>query len=270
MEEAKNRAMAVLETFRNVILMSGPEKILAGGTMAFREAADGADFLNMAGRYLGCPAFVLSGEDEAALSAEGVLSGLDPVPREGLVIDIGGRSTELINTADKEIVFTQSLPVGVVGLTEAHIREDVPAPFEMEAVRLSVERALKSASWERLGSNPTLVGTAGTVTTIAAMLLKLDLYLPELINNQTFGKGQIEDLLSALSKLTSSQRAELPGLHPRRADVIIAGLIEALEIMDFLGKDSLTVSDNSLLEGLWLAEAGLSDHALASSTEVAP
>ena len=256
-EDPKARALKVLEGFKTVIDARGPAKVLAGGTMAFREAADGGDFLAQTGRMLGCQAIVLSGVDEARLSALGVLSGLDPTPEAGLIFDIGGRSTELVSTQGREITSTQSLPVGVVGLTEDYIRSDPPGSEDLEAVRRHVTSALQAADWSKMAPNPVLVGTAGTVTTVAAMLLEMGEYVPELINNQSFERLKIGALLSRLSGMTTAQRAAMPGLHPRRADVIVAGLVEVVSIMDHLKLDRLVVSDNSLLEGLWLAAAGL-------------
>jgi exopolyphosphatase/guanosine-5'-triphosphate,3'-diphosphate pyrophosphatase len=270
LEAPKARAWAALEGFQRVIEEHAPAAVLAGATMAFREASDGGDFLAEAGRRFGWRAIVLSGEEEARLSALGVLSGLDPTPEDALIFDIGGRSTELINTREEAVVLTQSLPMGVVGLTERHVSSDPPSAAELAAIRRHVVDVLRAADWSRLGQSPTLIGTAGTVTTVAAMLLELADYDPALINNQPFDRARIGGLLSKLAALKSEERAALPGLHPRRADVIVAGLIEVTSIMDFLGLGRLVVSDNSLLEGLWLAAAGLVKLRSDKFTEVAP
>ena len=174
-----------------------------------------------------------------------------------MIFDIGGRSTELVATRYKNLVLTRSLPVGVVGLTERHVRSDPPEARELAAIRREVMDALSGADFSLPAPNPALIGTAGTVTTIAAMLLQLSDYDPDRINNQSFGRDRIEGLSTTLAGLTADRRTALPGLHPRRADVIVAGLVETLAIMEFFGHDRLVVSDNSLLEGLWLAAAGL-------------
>ncbi|MDR1657141.1 MAG: hypothetical protein LBT47_06240 [Deltaproteobacteria bacterium] len=252
----RHRALQALEEFADIIAALGPSRVLAGGTMAFRQAADGAEFLTEASNRYGWEAFVLSGSQEARLSALGVMTALAPLPDEGLIFDIGGRSTEFINTSRRELLQTQSLAMGVVGLTETHVRSDPPAPSELAAMTSQVHSILQNADWSAVG-RPTLVGTAGTVTTVAAMLMKLVDYDAAAVNNQTFGRHQIGRLLDLLAGQKINQRLSHPGLHPRRADVIVAGLVEVTGIMDFFGQDLLTVSDNSLLEGLWLACADL-------------
>jgi exopolyphosphatase/guanosine-5'-triphosphate,3'-diphosphate pyrophosphatase len=266
----KARAWAALEGFQAIIEERRPARVLAGATMAFRQAADGPRMLAEIARRFGWRTAILSGAEEARLSALGALSGLDPVPDEALIVDIGGRSTELINTRGRDIAHVQSLAVGVVGLTERHLASDPPTPDQTAAARREVTDLLARADWSALGRNPALVGTAGTVTTVAAMLLGLSVYDPARINNSSFPRAAVEGLLAKLQPMPASERAKLPGLHPRRADVIVAGLLEVAAIMDYLGLGLLAVSDNSLLEGLWLAAAGLAEPAPHQFTEVAP
>jgi exopolyphosphatase/guanosine-5'-triphosphate,3'-diphosphate pyrophosphatase len=270
LEAPKRRALEAAAGFRAVLDELRPRAVLAGGTMAFREAQDGPAFLAEAGRLLGARTVLLSGEEEARLSALGILSGLDPVPDEGLLLDIGGRSTELVAARGRRIASVWSLPVGVVGLTEAHVRSDPPAPDELRSISLEVAGALQKAAIPPAGPSAVLVGAAGTVTTIAAMLLGMRVYDPAEINNRSFDLDRIEGLLAEAANKTSAERARLPGLHPLRADVICAGLAEVAAIMRFFGFGRLVVSDNSLLEGLWLAAAGLVDLTPDKFTEVAP
>jgi exopolyphosphatase/guanosine-5'-triphosphate,3'-diphosphate pyrophosphatase len=256
-EEPKNRAWEALESFASVIEAQKPLKTLAGGTMVFRRASDGESFLIEIGQRFGWEVTVLTGTQEARLSALGVLSGLAPIPESGLIMDIGGRSTEFISTRGRKLLTFQSLDVGVVGLTEDFVKSDPPAPTELAAMAASVKNTLQAANCNQLDPKATLVGTAGTVTTLAAMLLDLVNYDSNLVNNQVIGRQFLLDLLATLSTESLETRRLHPGLHPRRADVIVAGLVLLVEVMNFLSKDSLVVSDNSLLEGLWLAAAGL-------------
>ncbi|MDR1308494.1 MAG: exopolyphosphatase [Deltaproteobacteria bacterium] len=256
-EEPKRRAMEALEGFAAAIGAEAPLRVLAGGTMVFREARDGRDFMAAIGRRFGWETLVLSGDQEAFLSARGVLSGLGPVPPESLIFDVGGRSTEFAVARGRDIVGVQSLPLGVVGLTEAHVAADPPRPGELLAMEAAVLETLARGDWGLLGPGATLVGTAGTVTTIAAMLMGLGSYDPGRVNNAIVGQEGAMDLLGRLARLSTGERRSLPGLHPRRADVIVAGLVLVLSIMDYFSKAKMIVSDNSLLEGLWLAAAGL-------------
>ncbi|MDR2366852.1 MAG: hypothetical protein LBF58_01880 [Deltaproteobacteria bacterium] len=252
----KARAWEALEGFAAVIEAERPQRVLAGGTMAFRQASDGEDFLRAAGRRFGWETLVLTGAQEAYLSAMGVLSGLDPVPPETLIFDVGGRSTEFVNVYGRDIVKTQSLAVGVVGLTEGHIKHDPPEPWELMALDSHVREKLAGGDWTALTPGATLVGTAGTVTTMTAMLLGLIEYDRDQVNNRIVDIESAMALLMELAKETTAERQARPGLHPRRADVIVAGLVLVSTIMDYFSKAKIIISDNSLLEGLWLAAAG--------------
>jgi exopolyphosphatase/guanosine-5'-triphosphate,3'-diphosphate pyrophosphatase len=252
------RGFQALEFFQEQIKLAAPSRVLAGATMAFREAANGSEVIKKIHQLYGWETHLLSGSEEARLSALGVLSGLDPLPPSGLIVDIGGRSTEFIVTKGQTIASFQSLSLGVVGLTSQYVVNDPPRASELEALALASRTALAKLSPEILAVGPkaTLVGTAGTVTTIGAMLLGLSDYDGDLVNNQVIAKEAINQLLARLAREKLTTRQKTPGLHPRRADVILAGLVLVLTILDFFGQSALTVSDNSLLEGLWLAAAG--------------
>jgi exopolyphosphatase/guanosine-5'-triphosphate,3'-diphosphate pyrophosphatase len=145
----------------------------------------------------------------------------------------------------------------VVGLTEGGVKNDPPLPEELMAMDGFIRGRLSAADWSLLTPEATLVGTAGTVTTMTAMLLKMTEYDRDLINNRVVDLESAMTLLSGLAGETVAERAARPGLHPRRADVIVAGLVLVTTIMDFFSKAKIIISDDSLLEGLWLAAAGL-------------
>jgi exopolyphosphatase/guanosine-5'-triphosphate,3'-diphosphate pyrophosphatase len=251
---ALDRAWAVLENFAAEIRNAGAGRALAGATMAARLAADGPAFLAEAGRRYAWETRLLTGEEEARLTATGVLTGLFPCPPEALVFDIGGRSTEFIAVSGGVIGRGLSLDVGVVGLTEAHLK--APArPGQLEAVAEAVRAALAGADFSFVPDEPTLVGTAGTVTTMAALLLGLKAYDPDRVNNARLARPDLAGLLAELAPLSEARRVSDYGLHPRRADALPAGLVLVLEIMDRFRRPDLVVSDNGLLEGLWLAAA---------------
>ncbi|MDR2725910.1 MAG: exopolyphosphatase [Candidatus Adiutrix sp.] len=253
---ALNRAWEALDSFAAEIRASKAGRVLAGATMAARLAADGPAFLAETARRYGGETRLLTGEEEARLTAAGVLTGLAPSPPEALIFDIGGRSTEFITVTGGTPGRSLSLDLGVVGLTEAYL--EAPArPGQLEAVALATRAALSAADLSFVQADPVLVGTAGTVTTMAALLLGLKTYDPDLVNNSRLARPALAGLLAELAPLSEARRVEKYGLHPRRADALPAGLALALEIMDHFRRTELTVSDNGLLEGLWLAAAGL-------------
>lgn len=248
------RAWEALGDFDSRIRAAGAARVLAGATMAARLAADGPEFLAAIRDRYGWEALILSGEEEARLTATGVLSGLSPRPERSLIFDIGGRSTEFVSAAGRDLIRSRSLSLGVVALTEEFLSDPV-APGQLEQVAEASRRVLRAADFSDLDDNFSLVGTAGTVTTVAALLLNLKEYDPDLVNNARLGRAAIAELLTALAGRTVAERVADYGLHPRRADAIVAGLVLVLEIMDFFGRKDLVVSDNGLLEGVWLKAA---------------
>ncbi|MDR1045997.1 MAG: hypothetical protein LBP33_12965 [Candidatus Adiutrix sp.] len=257
--EALNRAWGALEDFARQVRDSGARKILAGATMAARLAQDGPAFMAEIKRRFGWEAVILSGDQEARLTARGVLSGLETLPEQALIFDIGGRSTEFVSTRKQFIGQSRSLALGVVALTEKYLSDPVKAG-QLAAVGREVRSILLSSDFSDVEPAALLTGTAGTVTTIAALLLALQDYDPDRVNNSRLSYRAIAGLLDSLAALTVGERVTRHGLHPRRADAIVAGLVEVLEIMTFFKREEIMVSDNGLLEGLWLQAAGLPGH----------
>lgn len=255
--EALARAWEALDDFDRRIRTAGAATALAGATMAARLAADGPDFLAAIRKRYGWEAAILSGDDEARLTATGVLTGLSPRPDHSLIFDIGGRSTEFVSARGGELIRSRSLALGVVALTEDFLSDPV-SPTQLTQVAEAAQAALRAADFSDLaGDDFTLVGTAGTVTTMAALLLNLKEYNPDLVNNARLQRAAVAGLLSSLASQTVAERVKIYGLHPRRADAIVPGLALALEIMAFFGQQDMVVSDNGLLEGVWLKAAGL-------------
>lgn len=278
--EALIRAWEALDDFAGRVRAAGAARVLAGATMAARLALDGPDFIAAIRARYGWEAVILSGDEEARLTATGVLAGLSSAPERSLIFDIGGRSTEFISAAGRSLTGSRSLAMGVVALTEDFLSDPV-LPGQLEKVAGAVREVMRKADFsgrppkvsapvendsgpggrQLAASMPepdfTLVGTAGTVTTVAALLLKLSAYDPDLVNNARLGRAEIAELLETTAGQTNAERVKNYGLHPRRADAIVAGLVMVLEIMDFFGQRDLLVSDNGLLEGVWLKAAGL-------------
>ncbi|MDR2404776.1 MAG: hypothetical protein LBE27_00190 [Deltaproteobacteria bacterium] len=255
-KKARKRAFEAIEGFHRILLQERPIGVLAGATMAARLASDGEDFLKEIEERYGWETKLLSGSVEAYLAASGVLSGLPHIPKSALIVDIGGRSTEFISFYSNTIMKTQSLDMGVVGLTEALIKNDPPTNPELLNVEERVRDILSTGDFQNYDPSYTLIGTAGTITTIAAMILKLETYSPDAVNNLDITAERIQELFYRLKILPLDRRKKELGLHPGRADVILSGLVMVLVILSHFKQSSLLVSDNGLLEGLFLLNIG--------------
>lgn len=234
---------------------AGAEQVLIVATSAVREAANGTDFAAGLERVTGERVRVVSGEEEAALTLAGVLSGLGDGGASGsgtLIFDVGGGSTEYVLARGGQAVALSSLRLGVVGLAERY-------PFP-DAVDWTRYRAMHAEIAGRLARElpavisaarpDRLVGTAGTATTLAALDLGLDAYDAARVQGHALARGAIEDLLARLGALTVAERGALPCLEPGRADLIVGGTAIVLATMALLGADVLVVSDWGLREGI--------------------
>jgi exopolyphosphatase/guanosine-5'-triphosphate,3'-diphosphate pyrophosphatase len=202
---------------------------------------------------------VIPGEDEARLTLLGVSQGLRSTslgeekspPVSALVIDIGGGSTEVIMIHPGGEPIATSLPLGAVYLTERFIHHDPPSGEELERLRRSVREALEQQSaLLRPGPACLFLGTAGTITTLAAMDLKLAVYDADRINRSMLTRSAIDGMVRTLSKSTLTERRDLPGLESGREDIILAGAIVTQEVMERFGFSTILVSDWGLREGI--------------------
>jgi exopolyphosphatase/guanosine-5'-triphosphate,3'-diphosphate pyrophosphatase len=205
---------------------------------------------------------VVSGEEEARLTLLGVASGLaaaTTAPSAAYaVLDIGGGSTELIVARAARYVAAVSLRLGVVELTERFLHADPVDWAEYAACAAHASDVLARGAWPELRplSPALLVGTAGTVTTLAALDLDLRAYDPAPVQGHRLTGAAIRALLVRLGGLHVAERARLPCLEPGRADLIIPGIAITLAVMDGLGIDDLLVSDYGLREGILLDAVG--------------
>ncbi len=264
--EAQERSLSALEEYSRTILAFSPRAVLAVGTSALRNARNSDQFVRAIKDRTGIELRIISGEEEARLTLLGVRKALSP-PRSGgpdplssgLVVDIGGGSTEIIATAKGSVVHMQSLDLGAVYLTERHIMNDPPGRPEVDHIRAAVRQGLDA--WEgdltaNAGEGPDsfamLAGTAGTITTLAAMDLGLERYDPERINGHLLSRTGLDRMVRELSLLSREQRRRLAGLERGREDIILAGAVICQEIMERCGKKDLLVSDWGLREGIVL------------------
>lgn len=266
--ESAERTIRALEGFKSSIDEHGAGKVLAVATSVVRRAVNRDRFLSEVLERTGLGIRVIGGDEEARFSLMGVLS---VVGSGGVhfVVDIGGGSTEFILTRDKELMGTWSMEMGVVHLTEDHLKSDPPGKQELEAMEAEVGKVISGLK-ERIrrdtGGLPGvagagvlpegvhLVGTAGTITTLAALDQDLPTYDAGKINNYTLTRGAVERMYGRLSLLRLSERKQLLSLEKGREDLIIPGSAIVLSVMDSFGFDTMKVSDAGLLEGLILKE----------------
>lgn len=253
--EPIRRTVRVLRHYRELAEAQGAAAILAVGTSALREARNRAAFLAAARDEAGLEVIVIGGEDEARIALLGVRDGLPGAPARLAMMDIGGGSTELVLADGETILAAVSTGLGVVKLTESYLHGDPPLPAELEIVRrTAAERLGRARTTELRGILPedTFVGTAGTVTSLAAVDLALAPYDPARVTGHRLTGARIAQILHRLASLPLAGRRRVPGLEPARADVIVAGGAICLAAMEVLGFPELTVSDGGLREGILL------------------
>lgn len=247
---ARERTVSAMHEFAAAIREQGVNHVRAVATSAVRDAANGAEFCHQVLDETSIALETISGEDEGKLTLRGVLSGLDSRPEYLLVFDVGGGSTEYTLARGDEILFTRSLPLGVVRLTEGKV---TPAAMEEKVDRelQALLEEMRSSGLLHLTAGAVLVGTAGTATTLAAISRKLLDYDYRKINNHVIPLKEIEAIFTNLLPLSPSERLEqIIGLEKGREDLIVAGIILTLRTMKLFQLPCLKVSDFSLLEGV--------------------
>jgi len=248
---AFGRLTAVLTTYRGHIRESGCRKVRAVGTSALRDADSKGSIRKALNEVLGYPVDVISGEEEARLTSRGVQAGIG-LMNDGLLLDIGGGSTELIRVSAGFNIWWTSLPAGVVHLTEELLLDDPPSNRQVETLRTHFRDLLEQ---EIDDGGEQMAGTAGTPTTLAAIQLGIDDYDPTLVNGHVLSLDAIQGLVKEFLDRTSSERLAMSGMEKGREDLIVAGSLMVLEVMNRWGYEEMTVSDWGLLEGIALDAA---------------
>lgn len=247
--EAIQRTLDVLAQYRQVLDEHGVERVRATATSASRDAANRDEFFDPAEAILGVRPELISGEEEARLEYLGATADLEP--GSYLLFDVGGGSTEFI-AGREEPAGLCSIDIGCVRLTEQYLHGDPPTPEELsQAVSVvrdhlaDVDRLVPAAARAH-----TLVGTAGTVWTLAAIELGVDPAQSERIDQFRLTKAAAEEVFRTLATEPIAQRRHNPGLDPGRVDVIVGGAIVVVSVMRHWGFDALLVSEADILDGL--------------------
>jgi len=248
-----DETISVLTKFRDECRKFEPLTIRAVATSAVREAGNQKDFVSRAKKEAGLEIEVIPWEEEADLMVQGVLWKLPNIEKDILVFDIGGGSTEFLLARDRKIISSVGTQLGTVRLTEKFISHHPIDVNEHKALETHFRRELKVVK-EKLSDFPPegLVGTAGTVTTLAAIDGDIYPYDPEKIHGRSLTFKRVEELLEDLKNKSLAERSAMRAIEKGREDLIIVGGALVLETMRVFECNLLTVSEHGLREGLVL------------------
>ena len=258
-EAALDRTIGALREYADLIRQAAPRGVRMVATSATRDAANSQEFVDRVKEVLGVAPEVVSGDEEARLSFTGATRELAGAAhaREGgcpppyLVTDIGGGSTEFVLGGPAGVSGARSVDIGCVRMTERHLHGDPPSPAEVAAATADIDAAVALVA----GSVPvrqarTLVGLAGSVTTVAGIALGLARYDPARIHHSRVSAEQVHEITGQLVGQTRAQRAAIGVMHPGRVDVIGAGALVLDRIMIRLGFAEVLVSEHDILDGI--------------------
>jgi len=254
-----------MKDFKKRALEQGAQKIVAVGTQALREAENREEFLDIVRREVGIDIKIISPEEEAFLTLEGIKAGLTFKAENIIAFDIGGGSTEII-VADGEKRSFLSIPLGVIKLSEFvdsyplsdKTKNLISAQIKDLIKPLQLKSLLPPEKRKGEIKRPVLIGTGGTVTTLAGLDLSLEEYIPDMAHSHSLSLKRLEELLEILSHRRLEEIASLPGIEKGREDLIVPGLMVVIEIMKAFSMEELFVSDYGILEGIIIREASRS------------
>jgi exopolyphosphatase/guanosine-5'-triphosphate,3'-diphosphate pyrophosphatase len=246
---AMERTLSALQSYAAFLNPIPLVHLRVVATEALRRAVNAAAFVRKVREQTDFCIEIISGAEEARLSACGVLSVLSPLPKHSLVFDIGGGSIEFILLQGRHIQFHQSYPLGVVDLAE-----QAPLRNPERAIKDTLLALLLDLAHLHPKGLPAveLIGTAGTLTTLAALALEMKNYDRTLVNNHILQRTWLLETYERLSVLTPKQREKLPGIEQGRGDLILPGLQIVLAMLTAFESDRVVVSDAGLLEGILL------------------
>jgi exopolyphosphatase/guanosine-5'-triphosphate,3'-diphosphate pyrophosphatase len=275
--EVMSKAIACLGRFKTLANSLGVASIVAVATSAVRESPNGNDFLNQVETQVGLTVDLISGPEEARRIYLGVLSGMEFNNKSHIIIDIGGGSTELILGDSEEPRSLTSTKVGAVRLTGELVKSDPISESEFKYLqayaRGMLERAVEEIQGKlKIGDSPQLIGTSGTIETIATIHAREKLGLvPSTLNGYQFSLQDLRTWVNRLRKMTNVERGAIAGMPEKRSEVILSGAVILQEAMTLLGVESLTVCERSLREGVivdWMLTHGFIDNRLRFQSSI--
>jgi exopolyphosphatase/guanosine-5'-triphosphate,3'-diphosphate pyrophosphatase len=243
---ALERTFAVCDEYASIIALQGVERSRFVATSASRDVSNRAQFVEGVVSRMGIAPEVIEGTEEAGLSYEGATRSLSGVIAPALVVDIGGGSTEFV-LGEQSV----SVNIGCVRMTERHLHSDPPSEAEIDLVRADLAEAMHRAGESvDLRAAGTLVGVAGTVTTVAARALGLKSYDPEILHGAIIEREPLERAIADLVAMSRVERVALAYMHPGRVDIIGGGALVLGAVVAAVGLPTLTVSECDILDGI--------------------
>jgi exopolyphosphatase/guanosine-5'-triphosphate,3'-diphosphate pyrophosphatase len=266
--EALARTMRVLAEYADHIGREKAAAVRIVATSATRDASNAAEFTQGVRDILGITPEVISGGEEARLSFTGATAelggtGTGQFKSPYLVLDIGGGSTEFVlggGARDAADITAISVDIGCVRLTERHLHGDPPTAAQIQAASDDIDRALERvAATVAVTGARTLVGVAGSVTTLTAIALDLAVYDPARTHHARLKYADVHRVTCELLGQSHDERARIPSLHPGRVDVIGAGALILDRVMDRFGFTEMVTSEHDILDGIAWSIAGSAD-----------
>ncbi|WP_026477303.1 Ppx/GppA phosphatase family protein [Alkaliphilus transvaalensis] len=248
-KEGIDRNLKAFKTFVEQARQWGADEILAIATSAVRDAENGQFFVEEAFKETGVAIRIIDGKEEALIGYKGVLIGLEEPLETIFLIDIGGGSTELIIGNQEKILEANSYNVGAVRMTERYIKNDPPTEEELEILTNELKSLLITPLKNYPQNIDCITGIGGTATTIAALHQQLDPYDMEKVHGYQMELKEVIQLKDQLKSIPLEERKKLKGLEPKRADIIVAGIIIMITIMELLNIKYLKISEYDNLEG---------------------
>ena len=247
---AIERTRRVLAEYADSIAELGARRVRMVATSASRDAENADEFQAMVVATLGAEPEVVTGDEEARLSFTGAVLGLpSTTPPPFLVVDIGGGSTEFVLGAD-EVEHAVSVDIGCVRMTERHLHGDPPTPEEIAGAEADIAAGVDRALAVVPANDATLIGLAGSVTTVTALALGLKTYDAARIHHARVSRAGVARVTGELLGMTRQERLALPVMHPGRADVIGAGALVLRVLMERIGCESVIASEHDILDGI--------------------
>jgi len=259
-KDSARKTVEALSDYRSLVGYYDVKKFRVVGTSAIRKASNSDWFISYVYKHLGMKIDVVSGQEEARLSFYGAVRDMDlnypgckaKLTGKILVVDIGGGSSEFIlGDCNYNLQLVESLNLGCVSLTEKFIGSSIPDTNSLSHMQQYIVNELEETTGKiNLYKAAFIIGVAGTITTLAAIDLKLAAYNSEKIHRHILSLKKIENIYKNLCRLDLKGRKKVVGLHPGRADVIIGGTAIVLEVLKMLDVKDILVSERDILDGI--------------------
>jgi len=254
--EAIKKSLKVIGKFSDILSQYDVHNISAVATSALRKAKNSDEFLKKAKAVTGIDIKIISGEEEARKTASGMLIDIS-APDTALMADIGGGSTELIFSRHGKPSIIHSLNLGVVYLAGKYMKHDPPLKEDLIKMDRYISREIRKIAkpyLKLITQNSKLktvfIGTAGTVTTLAAIAKKLKVHEHKKIHAARLTKRKVKNIFSAISPISSRERRKFIPFEPSRLDIIVPGTLILLKLMEIFNFKEITVSNYGLREGI--------------------